>query len=784
MAIFDNFEWQDVEAQGKKPWTAQRKFAEEIDTDSMAETAAAYARASAETKDVDDLASRATEVSQGAGSLNGASLVKNGRYDETHRALQRGGDDMDTVVSLIIRGMNRALDAEQHNEQHIQRMNGQLRTHQANAQAEWGGWERALSNANLNVGSADDPHVTVTHNGRRLMVPRQGLPQWLADEIREKHLKLAVADAGRAEKDVRDEINYYRHRMMNDARELAELGYRLTEGPFELYMTQEMAQYAARMLKKELERKNPNPELLEGYTAGLRAIAEGIYGEPPTGGSERDLSPAERAYLLAFYNTLDAESLAKLGDMNGLAPVTNTKRNVANGIMMLMNREIGGLGPSGGQPMAGSEIPESIRHFVYDYRDTWKGDAFSPEFLESVERFNGFGGLMEEATVASGTDFSRSLAHAAVFAQSQLQGDPNVSNTGASGMLMAAALNTDASALLLSDDQFNQQLLGLRWDDSRGVANLVEGGTIVPEGMNRNSPEAQKYFDAAENVLTYAARHPDDIRGTLIGGGTMTTHDDLQRAIGQTALKHMDLMSRPAGDTGLWKPEEHHTINGTRYEHGFDFGNKDLQSLFSLMNSTPSDVRDGFFTDVAGWEYRTAYHAFREGGNNIGPTIENIGNIAGAAAQGQSAADTDGLQGKMAAAGGAKNVFDFVGTLPGNVTGPATWPFKVGAEALEGHYQEQINAAELNEITQIQKWDRLPARLLIADAARAAGASDIGEPPDGRPGSPSNPNNWANLNAYTNGILGPNDFNDDFETGFRIGSGQAPNPDAPIPESP
>lgn len=651
MGVYRDFTKDDVEARGKKPWTTVSNFAKELNTESMSETAAAYARAAGEARTVDDLAKRATEISQGAGNLNGAPLAKEGRYEESRRALQRGGTDMAGVVSVINRGINRALDAEEGNQRHITWMDRQLASHQAEGRAKWNGWTAALNHANLHVGRAEDPNVTISYDGRQVTVPRQGLPQWLADEIRESYLKRAVQDAEHAQSQIQDTIKWYRHQMLAAANDLVDLGYELTEGPFELFTTPQMAKYAAGRLMEELRSKNPDPERVEFFTNGLKSIAESIYGDPTKGGAspERDLTAAERAYLRHFYGTLDSESLARLGNLDGSDAITNAKRNVANGIQMVMNPEIGGFDPS--KPSSGVQIPQSIRDFVYDYKN---GDISRPQdsgdFRKALEQFNGFGDLMSHSTVASGDAFSSSMAHAAIdvekWSAQQIRYAPEVAhveNTGSSGMLRATAWNHGASAELLRDSQFREDLLTQRWDDSHGAAAVVRSGTTVPSWIPPGSDAAKPYMEAAYGVLTYAAQNGDVInslhdpnRPGVLGADL----SDLQRSIGNTAIRNMDYIATTRDTDGLtrWSASGE---PGQVDPWGFGFSSEDREGIFSFMNGAEEIERKRFFGEVANWQLESAKHAFRDPDSGaFGPTFTRIGVIQGTVAEVQNEVET------------------------------------------------------------------------------------------------------------------------------------------------
>ncbi|MFW6725082.1 hypothetical protein ACHZ98_34100 [Streptomyces sp. MAR4 CNY-716] len=754
-----------------KPWSKQEGFAKEIDIDSMAGTAAAFKRAAADARNIDDLATRATRVSQNSGSLNGSSLVNDIRNKKTFDSLRHGGNDMEKVVNHIFRGMKRAFDAEGNNRKHINWMNRQLAAHQAEAVAKWNGWSSALSRANQNVGNAEDPIVSVSYDGRRELLPRQGVPAWLADQIRESYLKRAVQDAGHTEKQIHDEINYYRHHMTWEASELAELGYELTEGPFKLFTTPQMARYAAKRLAEELRAEKPDPQRVEFYTSGLKSIAEGIYGDltKPGAPAERKLSPAERAYLHEFFDSMTPEALTALGNLQGEGAIVNAKRNIADGISALLNPQNGGYSPSSG------EVPDSIGNFV-NYKH---GERPGADF----EMFNGFGEIMEQAKAMPSYELSQRLARSALDIEKLAsQGDITMHFTGSSGMLSAASLNTQASANLLGDRSFTSNLLSQFWDDSQGAARLITSGATLPPGTEFTDKAAAPYVRAGFNVLQLAAQNPDPILGQLIGGGT-AEHTQLQQAIGRTTYEYMDLLSLPAGKTSnptggsLWGNGQIPEINGQAYRHGFYLDMAERQKLFALMNDSEEPVRKNFFTAAAGWQYRTAHEAFTGRDSGLPNDLMHVGVIAGTIAHAQNSADTDDLQRRLGMYTAAKYAFDAAGTAPGNATAPVTWPFKTGFELLAADVQEEIDQKQATDIANLNTNGNLPGQLLVMAAADAANAPGLNNPENGRPGKGSD---WVELQEYITGLKGT-EYLTDFDEGYGMSISTATPIEQPDP---
>jgi hypothetical protein len=245
------FTREEVEgAAGVAPWRRQREFHDEINPAEMGDTAAAYARASGEARNAQDLGVRATQISQQGGGLDGSSLVNaQGRIDATEQALQRGGADIDAVVGQIVGGMNAALDTEDGVRALIYAGGTGLETKYANhlkaASGEWSGWHQALGAAveEWNSSVAPGGHLTspvVNYGGETVTAVQAGtsgntitwaLPDSTAEQIRTKHLKNAANDATTTHTEMEELIEVYRRTMTERAGELRRLGYDPAAGP-------------------------------------------------------------------------------------------------------------------------------------------------------------------------------------------------------------------------------------------------------------------------------------------------------------------------------------------------------------------------------------------------------------------------------------------------------------------------------------------------------------------------------------------------------------------------
>ncbi|MGP3966821.1 DUF2515 family protein [Streptomyces sp. 6N223] len=253
-----HFTRDEVEATAgdKKPWTRQTEFDNEINPEDIAGVAAAYGRAAAEARGAQDLAQRATQISERAGGLDGSSLVDGeARIDETRGGLQDGGADVDAVVGHLVYAMNLALAAQDDVRGLIHNPRG-LETRYANhlraATDEWNGWVGSLNDALAESSgqiwfTEQPPPPTVSHNGETLQASLTpggwALPDSLAERIRTKHLQLAANDASATWDDIDAEIQRYRQRMTERADELRRLGYDVSGGPLGLFTNDEMARW-------------------------------------------------------------------------------------------------------------------------------------------------------------------------------------------------------------------------------------------------------------------------------------------------------------------------------------------------------------------------------------------------------------------------------------------------------------------------------------------------------------------------------------------------------------
>ncbi|MEV1006826.1 hypothetical protein [Streptomyces sp. NPDC049881] len=531
-----DFSRKDVEGEWRAPWTDSGKFVAEIDTDDMADAAAAYLRAASEVSKVSDLSRRATELAADAGSVDGDTLVDaEGRIRATDQAL--GGDDVDNTVRLLIKVINRAVRAEEEVRDRVHgpgQLDDRYKEHLAKARADYRAARGKVDDMNAlfgeNAGGVPG-ELSIPVNGFSIVpVARDGrfhLSEDDISEIRGRHFSAAVEDAEKATSDIDDAINSYRGYLASTAAELGPTGFDLTGGPLDVWLSPEMAVWAAEGLRDQFDSREPmDHDLALRYSAGLEAIFRSVYGpgdEP--GAARRDLTEAERDYLILLHSTLGKDFA---GDLNfdsfspeAPDPGEQGRRRVvyerlADSVNMLLNPAIGGIDPH--DPDSADDVPYLARRFVYNSNPGWLQEpapALSSDPLEPSE-MGLFSDLMASARVAPGDHWGRDLATVAVAAMGPAESPEDARNSmfgrpvqgtvhyTIGDVLHTVSLNKELSAELLADPAFRDSLLSQSVSDDGGPAALVTSGTTVPEGAEPGSKEAKPYEQAARDVVESA----------------------------------------------------------------------------------------------------------------------------------------------------------------------------------------------------------------------------------------------------------------------------------------
>ncbi len=188
-------------------------------------------------------------------------------------------------------------------------------------------------------------------------------------------------------------------------------------------------------------------------------------------------------------------------------------------------------------------------------------------------------------------------------------------------MLQAAALNDVASAELLTDDTFREDLLGQHWEDSTGAADLIRSGTTVPAGVDRDSEAGMLYREAAHEVLASAG---GDYQDSILGKNSALPEDHtaLQGALADATLMHMDDVANYGDNSGI------------------HYSREERQGIFNLMAETEQDVNEGFKAGVNQIQYAMAhdYYTGEVPEANRESTFNNVGYLTALVNEGETSA--------------------------------------------------------------------------------------------------------------------------------------------------
>ncbi|TDC21699.1 hypothetical protein E1265_17375 [Streptomyces sp. 8K308] len=507
----------EVEAAARvAPWRLQREFSAEINPEDMGETARVYQRAAGEASTTQDLAEAATEIAEESGGQDGRTVVDGADRDaRTATELSDGGEEMEQVSRYLTQAMEVATNTEREVRSMIENyLDPRLAEHLAAAQAEYVN----RTNGHYYVGGE---RVTVEYTDES----RPNDPQ-LASEIRGKYLRMAADDAEYAHGSISRDIEDYRGLLTRYGKDLDDLGYDLTAGPLDLWTSPQMARYAADSLKEALA-LGGDPARLEFYTRTLFSMVKDVLENVATAGP-RQLSDAEGRYLDEFLATLGPDGLAALGNVveehgEGALQVGRAHAAVGNGVMMMLNHDIRVPDPDA------PRIQDAHRA-ISPYLSQLEGPLFendpdSDAFREGLEKYNGFGNLVERSSVPADDGNSRRLAFSALDVQERtsqqyepdeflwfdFEPDNVVENTGSAKMLASAGENRATAMDLLKDPNFTQQMFDRQWENSSGVARFIEQGIYAEDSSLENRVLSQPTVD---NVLAAADEAGDRVQGT------------------------------------------------------------------------------------------------------------------------------------------------------------------------------------------------------------------------------------------------------------------------------
>ncbi|WP_143662627.1 hypothetical protein [Streptomyces sp. CB03238] len=675
-----------VKAANVDPWDVAQGFDQEVSEPEMAAASRAFAEAASSAGDAGKTARLASAIQ---GESAQTDWIPHHDPEEniriTDQSLQGGGTDIEVTAHRLNQAMGLAIETQDE----VTRQEEKLtRLFAERVEAA----HRALSEHSAAQGgplarSAEQDGMAAAATAAA------------AEAIRKQYLDLAVQDAHNAHTAMRDAIGHYRSQLMKIGADLKDHGYDVAYGPHrDMWYGEGAAEYQAELTRVEANRDIADPAGVQEAVGPLKQMMEQVRnGEP--------LSPAERAYLMRYFNTLRPEDLRNLGNLdaqvsstedffNALVQIGDAQSTIANGINALTNQAM-----NVEQGVETADIPQSVAHFVHAYDANMflgisqQGDE---EARRRVDEFNAFGSLMGQSDLAGGKRFSADLIGAAVSFQeaveagnaelatdsqsgTTVQVDNPLRNHGSSGMLHAAALNQPAAIGAFADTEMTSRLLGKQWADSAGVAELVRSAAIQAPG---DEGLAHQQRDATRNILSQTARHPDLVLGDgMVQGNAVhpVNHDALQTAVVDTAIAHIGDLNTPGGGRmGLPTAEQ--------------------EQLFEFFAKTEPGTHERFKTQVAEWERRQIeqllesipHKANPAHGMEVQRIVDEVGFVDGMVAHGERKAyedvmldedDSREFKQKLAT-GGAKAL---VGAVP--IVGGA---LSEGVDLLVPEYEQRV----------------------------------------------------------------------------------------------
>ncbi|WP_129839972.1 hypothetical protein [Streptomyces sp. RFCAC02] len=536
---------EDIEARlgadgGTSPWTLMEDFSDEIDAESMAETAAVYRRAAGEADTIGDLARTASQVAEDSSEWNGAALADGeGRAGETTRDLQDDGTYMGEVSTLLSQAMDIAVETDDAIHGMVDyaeddaNMEYVLKREVGIAEGEWENWQQFLSY--IDPYDPSKGHI-VTYDYQQIgeilgLDPQR--PAYLAEAIKKHHVKQVAEHATEVATAITDTIEGYRAALTRYGADLGDLGYDLTGGPLQLWSSEEMAQWAV----DHINAADPSDD------AAMRPYLETLQSLTTAAQNGRKLTEQERDYLDYFFNNLDQ---GRLRDFTlaaaGRTPVDpgssnwgsitgtedSTAQILADAFTVMYDPERGGFDPEQ------HGLPAEVSGMLHPRYNQY-GNRVDPGAEDAADYISDYGQTASFLALASdppGDSMARLMADSALYTQNLSSTHPEYRtspNGGSDILLETAARNSDAAAGMLADKEFTNELFDQQWDVSKGAAALVTAGTTVPAGQSEGA-----YTDALGNVRDVALNDWAAVqhgRGE-VGADRELDHSDLEKAVG------------------------------------------------------------------------------------------------------------------------------------------------------------------------------------------------------------------------------------------------------------
>ncbi|CAL9376209.1 hypothetical protein SUDANB171_00963 [Streptomyces sp. enrichment culture] len=614
---------------GCDPWKERTDFQNETDAEEIFTLSSVFRNGSEVAEETGSVAQYASDLEERAGTRGSNAIYESAAEHLVQTHADLGGENLEVIARILGEVAEEVETVLEQNEEAItgdMGMNGEMDRQESDANSAFDSFETWLAAQEYGVGSSLEYTIydcTFTSVYGKFPVDK------VRDHVKKTHLDLLADFAKDVHEGITERIEDYYSLLYRKESELGDYGYSTVDSPLDFWFTPGRAEYEAEQLEIELRKEDPDPERLSRYTEGLARIAESVYGDPHNPQDPpNDLQDWQWRYLQTYYDTLSPEAFALLNGHtpdsaypDGMAAVGDAERNggferaqiaLANGVNMLMNPDL--LGDN--TRITGedrSAVPSSISTFVYDHWDNpmdMDGDR--------LNEFNGFGEVMARATVAPGGAFSHDMANAAMdwldISQLGFLGSDGVevTNTGSNGLLQMVSLNSDASAEILTDEEFLDRMLDADWDDGTGAGNLIRSGTMPQDGELTDTQ-----LEAAKNVILAAGAEPG-------GGRAAGMVLDLQSAVSDVGIYHLDSLVNTSDGDGDRKDIFGNTIDA------FNISTADRESFYEFMARTEDSVQMSHIAGIQAYGYNEALRAFDAGDQTaIDLAMQRMGTVTG-----------------------------------------------------------------------------------------------------------------------------------------------------------
>lgn len=565
-----SFTVDDVKAEQDNPWAEREDFHEEIDLEEIGASVIGFQEAAASASHGWELADRGSEATAEAGTLDSQTLIDAAEQsEETYQDLQGAGEGMSDAASLVAWAASLAFDTLEETDEEVADLEEQIVTESDAAVSGYNthvGIVNSVFGAPSSVETGEGPvrqdgpvsqlaqvptRYDGTYQDNAYYIVRNGshLSGNLYQVVHDWHFDRAVEATEESAGAVDRMITDYRADLTDLAMEFEQYpGLEISDTGLGVWFTEQMAEYHAEKIAEAADILADDPDnteaiaLLNNSTSVLANLAEHIFYELelPRDGAELG---AGRDYLEVLYDNLTVEQLAALGHLED--PRAHVaKQNLGNGMLMLLNPDIGGYDSSDR-----SNIPESVRTILFD---TEIGGENAPGFdspvgydpvtgqlvVSGMYEYDGLAELFAHSTVMPGTSFAADLGESALSMQQKVNaylaegifedthpmgraGEEAFATTpdgdripliadgilphqhpvdvGASNMLDVTARSVDGSQQLLLDEENLRLLIGMDWqgyDD--GAVAVLETAT---ERVQSTEANARQAAEIAQNTM-------------------------------------------------------------------------------------------------------------------------------------------------------------------------------------------------------------------------------------------------------------------------------------------